>query len=179
LGKMIRHTLRPPGNDAQGLQQEARQADGRRSDGAANRDVSTPEGRPELFELIGAMPRWHSCLFLPRIRDSMGGGFPQQLHQSPPPLTSENDHSASPSTDVANMESATRELSEVVGIPAQARRNPATGALLRCPRAVCWWPAGTRKTMLRPRYVPAMAAVCRFSISGSEFTPVSCRGRSI
>jgi cell division protease FtsH len=116
--------------------------------------------------LLAGLPVAILFYFLPRIRDSMGGGFLNNYIKSPARRYERNQLRVT-FDDVADMESAKRELSEVVEFLRSPEKFQRLGA--QVPKGVLLvGPPGTGKTLLA-RAVAGEAAVPFFSISGSEF----------
>jgi cell division protease FtsH len=103
---------------------------------------------------------------LPRIRDPMGGGFLNNYIKSPAKRF-ERTKGRVTFDDVAGMESAKRELQEVVDFLRSPEKFQRLGAQI--PKGVLLvGPPGTGKTLLA-RAVAGEANVPFYSISGSEF----------
>ena len=104
--------------------------------------------------------------FLPRLRDPMGGGFLNNYIRSPAKRY-EKGKGRVTFDDVAGMESAKRELSEIVDYLKDSSKFTRLGA--QVPKGVLLvGPPGTGKTLLA-KAVAGEANVPFFSISGSEF----------
>ena len=103
---------------------------------------------------------------LPKMRDPMGGGFLNNYIRSPAKRY-EKGKGRTTFEDVAGMESAKRELSEMVDYLKDASKFTRVGATV--PKGVLLvGPPGTGKTLLA-RAVAGEANVPFFAISGSEF----------
>src|SRR5262249_18762752 len=104
---------------------------------------------------------------LPRLRDPMGGGFLSSYTRSPAKRYEKGKAGRVTFEDVAGMENAKRELSEIVDYLKEPAKFTRLGA--RVPKGVLLFgPPGTGKTLLA-RAVAGEAHVPFFAISGSEF----------
>ena len=104
--------------------------------------------------------------FLPRLRDPMSGGFLSSYTRSPAKRY-EKGKGRVTFEDVAGMENAKRELSEIVDYLKEPAKFTRLGA--RVPKGVLLFgPPGTGKTLLA-KAVAGEANVPFFAISGSEF----------
>jgi len=105
-------------------------------------------------------------VFLPRMRDPMGGGFMNSYTRSPAKRY-ERGKGRITFDDVAGMENAKGELSEIVDYLKEPAKFTRLGA--RVPKGVLLFgPPGTGKTLLA-KAVAGEANVPFFAISGSEF----------
>jgi cell division protease FtsH len=105
-------------------------------------------------------------VFLPRLRDPMGGGFLNSYTRSPAKRY-EKGKGRVTFEDVAGMENAKRELAEIVDYLKEPAKFTRLGA--RVPKGVLLFgPPGTGKTLLA-KAVAGEANVPFFAISGSEF----------
>jgi ATP-dependent metalloprotease FtsH len=116
--------------------------------------------------IVGVLIAILVFFFLPRIRDPMGGGFLSSYTRSPA-RRYERGKSRITFEDVAGMENAKRELSEIVEYLKEPGRFTRLGA--RVPKGVLLFgPPGTGKTLMA-KAVAGEANVPFFAISGSEF----------
>ena len=116
--------------------------------------------------LIGVLIAILVFFFLPRIRDPMGGGFLNSYTRSPAKRY-ERGKGRITFEDVAGMENAKRELSEIVEYLKEPAKFTRLGA--RVPKGVLLFgPPGTGKTLMA-KAVAGEANVPFFAISGSEF----------
>lgn len=116
--------------------------------------------------LIGLVIAILIFFFLPRLRDPMGGGFLNSYTRSPAKRY-ERGKSRVTFDDVAGLENAKRELSEIVDYLKEPARFTRLGA--RVPKGVLLFgPPGTGKTLMA-KAVAGEANVPFFAISGSEF----------
>jgi cell division protease FtsH len=162
------HTLKPPGEDGGELQKKlTKLVEDNNLDWRSEPDwFNTWVGPILLLLLIAALPLAILLYFLPRIRDSMGGTFLNNYIKSPARRYERNQLRVT-FDDVADMENAKRELSEVVEFLRSPEKFQRLGA--QVPKGVLLvGPPGTGKTLLA-RAVAGEAAVPFFSISGSEF----------
>ncbi len=105
-------------------------------------------------------------VFLPRLRDPMGGGFLNSYTRSPAKRY-EKGKGRVTFDDVAGMENAKGELAEIVDYLTEPAKFTRLGA--RVPKGVLLFgPPGTGKTLLA-KAVAGEANVPFFAISGSEF----------
>jgi cell division protease FtsH len=117
--------------------------------------------------LIGLVIGLIVFFFLPRMRDPMGGGFLSSYTRSPAKRYEKGKAGRVTFDDVAGMENAKRELSEIVDYLKEPAKFTRLGA--RVPKGVLLFgPPGTGKTLLA-RAVAGEAHVPFFAISGSEF----------
>ena len=115
-----------------------------------------------MFALIGVLV----FFFLPRLRDPMGGGFLNSYIRSPAKRYEKGKTRIS-FDDVAGMETAKRELQEIVDYLKDAPKFTRLGA--QVPKGVLLvGPPGTGKTLLA-RAVAGEANVPFYAINGSEF----------
>jgi len=118
------------------------------------------------FLVIGILIAFLVFFFLPRIRDPMGGGFLSSYTRSPAKRY-EKGKGRVTFEDVAGMENAKGELSEIVDYLKEPAKFTRLGA--RVPKGVLLFgPPGTGKTLLA-KAVAGEANVPFFAISGSEF----------
>ena len=118
------------------------------------------------FLLIAVLIGFLVFFFLPRLRDPMGGGFLSSYTRSPAKRY-EKGKSRVTFEDVAGMENAKRELSEIVEYLKEPAKFTRLGA--RVPKGVLLFgPPGTGKTLLA-KAVAGEANVPFYAISGSEF----------
>jgi cell division protease FtsH len=116
--------------------------------------------------LIGLVIAILVFVFLPKMRDPMGGGFLNSYTRSPAKRY-ERGKGRVTFDDVAGMENAKRELSEIVDYLKEPAKFTRLGA--RVPKGVLLFgPPGTGKTLLA-KAVAGEANVPFFAISGSEF----------
>ncbi len=116
--------------------------------------------------LIGMVIAILVFVFLPRMRDPSGGGFMSSYTRSPAKRY-ERGKGRITFDDVAGMENAKRELSEIVDYLKEPAKFTRLGA--RVPKGVLLFgPPGTGKTLLA-KAVAGEANVPFFAISGSEF----------
>jgi cell division protease FtsH len=116
--------------------------------------------------LLGVLIAFVVFFFLPRIRDPMGGGFLSSYTRSPAKRY-EKGKGRVTFDDVAGMENAKGELSEIVDYLKEPAKFTRLGA--RVPKGVLLFgPPGTGKTLLA-KAVAGEANVPFFAISGSEF----------
>jgi cell division protease FtsH len=116
--------------------------------------------------LIGVVIAILVFVFLPRMRDPMGGGFMSSYTRSPAKRY-EKGKGRVTFDDVAGMENAKRELAEIVDYLKEPAKFTRLGA--RVPKGVLLFgPPGTGKTLLA-KAVAGEANVPFFAISGSEF----------
>ncbi|MBA4190572.1 MAG: cell division protein FtsH [Planctomycetaceae bacterium] len=105
-------------------------------------------------------------VFLPKMRDPMGGGFMNNYTRSPAKRY-EKGKGRITFADVAGMDNAKRELEEIVDYLTDAAKFTKLGA--RVPKGVLLFgPPGTGKTLMA-KAVAGEANVPFFAISGSEF----------
>jgi cell division protease FtsH len=118
------------------------------------------------FLLIAILIGFLVFFFLPRLRDPMGGGFLSSYTRSPAKRY-EKGKGRVTFEDVAGMENAKGELSEIVDYLKEPAKFTRLGA--RVPKGVLLFgPPGTGKTLLA-KAVAGEANVPFFAISGSEF----------
>jgi cell division protease FtsH len=118
------------------------------------------------FILVAIFIAFLVFFFLPRLRDPSGGGFLSSYTRSPAKRY-EKGKSRVTFDDVAGMENAKRELSEIVDYLKEPIKFTRLGA--RVPKGVLLFgPPGTGKTLLA-KAVAGEANVPFFAISGSEF----------
>jgi cell division protease FtsH len=116
--------------------------------------------------LIGLVIGILVFVFLPKLRDPMGGGFLNSYTRSPAKRY-ERGKSRVTFEDVAGMDNAKGELSEIVEYLKEPAKFTRLGA--RVPKGVLLFgPPGTGKTLLA-KAVAGEANVPFFAISGSEF----------
>ena len=116
--------------------------------------------------LIGVVVAIFVFFFLPKFRDPMGGGFLNNYIRSPAKRY-EKGKGRITFDDVAGMEGAKRELSEIVDYLKEPAKFTRLGA--RVPKGVLLvGPPGTGKTLMA-KAVAGEANVPFFSINGSEF----------
>jgi cell division protease FtsH len=121
-----------------------------------------------LFNLliVGLLIGFLVFFFLPRIRDPMGGGFLSSYTRSPAKRY-EKGKGRITFEDVAGMENAKQELSEIVEYLKEPAKFTRLGA--RVPKGVLLFgPPGTGKTLMA-KAVAGEANVPFYAISGSEF----------
>jgi len=105
-------------------------------------------------------------VFLPKMRDPMGGGFMSSYTRSPAKRY-ERGKGRITFADVAGMDNAKRELEEIVDYLTDSAKYTRLGA--RIPKGVLLFgPPGTGKTLMA-KAVAGEANVPFFAISGSEF----------
>jgi cell division protease FtsH len=105
--------------------------------------------------------------FLPRLRDPLGGGLPTAFGRSPARKYDKNTKTRVTFADVADMQSAKRELQEVVEFLRSPDKFVKLGAQI--PKGVLLvGPPGTGKTLLA-RAVAGEANAQFYSINGAEF----------
>ena len=132
------------------------------------RDEPTPWLGPLLLQLliVFGLVALFVIFVLPKMRDPMGGGFLNNYIRSPAKRY-EKGKGRITFEDVAGMESAKRELSEMVDYLKDASKFTRVGATV--PKGVLLvGPPGTGKTLLA-KAVAGEANVPFFAISGSEF----------
>ncbi|MDY3562617.1 ATP-dependent zinc metalloprotease FtsH [Gemmata sp. JC673] len=132
------------------------------------RDEPTPWLGPLLLQLliVFGLVMVFVVFFLPRLRDPMGGGFINNYIRSPAKRY-EKGKGRVTFEDVAGMESAKRELTEMVDYLKDPAKFTRVGATV--PKGVLLvGPPGTGKTLLA-KAVAGEANVPFFAISGSEF----------
>lgn len=132
------------------------------------RDEPTPWLGPLLLQLliVFGLITVFVVFFLPRLRDPMGGGFINNYIRSPAKRY-EKGKGRITFEDVAGMESAKRELAEMVEYLKEPTKFTRVGATV--PKGVLLvGPPGTGKTLLA-KAVAGEANVPFFAISGSEF----------
>jgi len=118
------------------------------------------------FLIVAILIGFLVFVFLPRIRDPMGGGFLSSYTRSPAKRY-EKGKGRITFDDVAGMENAKGELSEIVDYLKEPAKFTRLGA--RVPKGVLLFgPPGTGKTLLA-KAVAGEANVPFFAISGSEF----------
>jgi cell division protease FtsH len=116
--------------------------------------------------VIGVLIAMLVFVFLPRMRDPMGGGFLSSYTRSPAKRY-EKGKGRITFDDVAGMDNTKRELAEIVDYLRDPARFTKLGA--RVPKGVLLFgPPGTGKTLLA-KAVAGEANVPFFAISGSEF----------
>ncbi len=116
--------------------------------------------------VIGMLIAMLVFVFLPRLRDPMGGGFMSNYTRSPAKRYEKGKGKVT-FEDVAGMDNAKRELSEIVDYLKEPAKFTRLGA--RVPKGVLLFgPPGTGKTLLA-KAVAGEANVPFFAISGSEF----------
>jgi cell division protease FtsH len=116
--------------------------------------------------LIGVVIAILVFVFLPRMRDPMGGGFMSSYTRSPAKRY-EKGKGRVTFDDVAGMENSKRELAEIVDYLKEPGKFTRLGA--RVPKGVLLFgPPGTGKTLLA-KAAAGEANVPFFAISGSEF----------
>ncbi len=116
--------------------------------------------------VIGVLIAVVIFFFLPRLRDPMGGGFLNSFTRSPAKRY-ERGKSRITFDDVAGMENAKGELSEIVDYLKEPAKFTRLGA--RVPKGVLLFgPPGTGKTLMA-KAVAGEANVPFYAISGSEF----------
>jgi cell division protease FtsH len=117
--------------------------------------------------VIGALIAILVFIILPRMRDPSGGGFMSNYTRSPAKRYEKGTKGRVTFDDVAGMENAKRELTEIVDYLKDPAKFTRLGA--RVPKGVLLFgPPGTGKTLLA-RAVAGEAHVPFFAISGSEF----------
>jgi cell division protease FtsH len=134
----------------------------------SRRDEPTPWLGPLLVQLliVFGLITLFVVFFLPRLRDPMGGGFINNYIRSPAKRY-EKGKGRITFDDVAGMENAKRELSEMVEYLKDPGKFTRMGA--QVPKGVLLvGPPGTGKTLLA-KAVAGEANVPFFAISGSEF----------
>ncbi|MCS6866363.1 MAG: ATP-dependent zinc metalloprotease FtsH [Gemmataceae bacterium] len=134
----------------------------------SRRDEPTPWLGPLLLQLliVFGLITLFVIFFLPRLRDPMGGGFINNYIRSPAKRY-EKGKGRITFDDVAGMENAKRELSEMVEYLKDPGKFTRMGA--QVPKGVLLvGPPGTGKTLLA-KAVAGEANVPFFAISGSEF----------
>ena len=134
----------------------------------SKRDEPTPWLGPLLLQLlvVFALIAVFVFFFLPKMRDPMGGGFLNNYVRSPAKRY-EKGKGRITFDDVAGMESAKRELQEIVDYLKEPARFTRLGA--QVPKGVLLvGPPGTGKTLMA-KAVAGEANVPFFAISGSEF----------
>ncbi len=134
----------------------------------SRRDEPTPWLGPLLLQLliVFGLITLFVVFFLPRLRDPMGGGFINNYIRSPAKRY-EKSKGRITFDDVAGMENAKRELSEMVEYLKDPGKFTRMGA--QVPKGVLLvGPPGTGKTLLA-KAVAGEANVPFFAISGSEF----------
>lgn len=134
----------------------------------SRRDEPTPWLGPLLLQLliVFGLITVFVVFFLPKLRDPMGGGFINNYIRSPAKRY-EKGKGRITFDDVAGMESAKRELTEMVDYLKDAAKFTRVGATV--PKGVLLvGPPGTGKTLLA-KAVAGEANVPFFAISGSEF----------
>ena len=132
------------------------------------RDEPTPWLGPLLLQLllVFGLIALFVFFFLPKIRDPMGGGFLNNYIRSPAKRY-EKGKGRITFDDVAGMETAKRELQEIVDYLKEPGKFTRLGA--QVPKGVLLvGPPGTGKTLLA-KAVAGEANVPFFAISGSEF----------
>ncbi|HEV3386820.1 MAG TPA: ATP-dependent zinc metalloprotease FtsH, partial [Gemmata sp.] len=118
------------------------------------------------FLIVALLIGFLVFFFLPRIRDPMGGGFLSSYTRSPAKRY-EKGKGRITFDDVAGMENAKRELSEIVDYLKEPAKFTRLGA--RVPKGVLLFgPPGTGKTLMA-KAVAGEANVPFYAISGSEF----------
>lgn len=164
----------PHTNDQQALINQWEQADKKKnpSEGAEKISIKKRDDNAWVgtvfvnFLVIGILIAFLVFFFLPRIRDPMGGGFLSSYTRSPAKRY-EKGKGRVTFEDVAGMENAKRELSEIVDYLKEPAKFTRLGA--RVPKGVLLFgPPGTGKTLLA-KAVAGEANVPFFAISGSEF----------
>jgi cell division protease FtsH len=134
----------------------------------SRRDEPTPWLGPLLLQLLIGLGliTLFVVFFLPKLRDPMGGGFINNYIRSPA-RRYEKGKGRITFDDVAGMENAKRELSEMVDYLKEPSKFTRIGA--QVPKGVLLvGPPGTGKTLLA-KAVAGEANVPFFAISGSEF----------
>jgi cell division protease FtsH len=134
----------------------------------SRRDEPAPWLGGVLFQLLVALVviTVFVVFFLPKLRDPMGGGFINNYIRSPAKRY-EKGKGRITFDDVAGMENAKRELSEMVDYLKEPAKFTRIGA--QVPKGVLLvGPPGTGKTLLA-KAVAGEANVPFFAISGSEF----------